>query len=369
LLVRELKHSIFLAVCLVALCSASVFPGVQAAETTTVYQINGPSSAVAGSENPLLVAVTVYYNNTIAGDQLVVGILYTGLSPALVPGVVVSSTDPCVNGRVAVAVCAIIVPNSSGVERIGFQIGGIFGGSRMPGSWNLNVTSLIKGPQNNLIPSSVSSKLFKIDLTPVTLNVDVPSNVVVSVDGVSNPAGSVSVGVALGKHNITVPQLINVSQSTRLRFGHWSDGYSSAFRTIMITNSTSLQADYVTQNLLTLVGVEGNATVSNWYDANTNATFSTNQYVPMQGLPGALGVRLSLQGWYENGQLITNSPTGTISMDKPHTLTALWQADYSIPEAITFGVIAVVIIAFILLRRRKRPATRRSRSKRRRQRS
>jgi hypothetical protein len=341
-----------------------------ASQTTTVYQITSPTSSVAGSENPLPVTVSIYYNNTVAGNQLVVGVLDADLSPQrIVPGVVISSTNPCVNQPEPAALCAMTVPMSSGVERIDFQIGGIFGGRRMPGFWDLNVTSALFDRQNNLIPGSVSSKLFRINLTPVALNVNVPSNVIVSVDGLSQPAGPVSMGVALGQHNITVPQLVNVTQYTRLRFDHWSDGYPSTLRTIVVTNSTTLQADYVTQNLLTLIGVQGNAAVSNWYDADNNATFSTNQYQSIPGLLGAFSARFSLQGWYENGQLLTSSPTGTISMDKPHTLTAVWQVDYSIPAAITLGIVAAVIIGFLLLRRKSRTPSIHSRSKRRRKRS
>jgi hypothetical protein len=362
-----LKPSIFLVVFLFTVCLASVFPAAEAAQTTTIYQISSPGSAVAGSENPLPVAVTVYYNNTVSGYQLVVGILDTAVSPArIVPGVVVSSTDPCVDQSATGALCAITVSKSSGVERIYFQIGGIFGGRREPGSWGLNVTSVLIDRQNNLVPGSASSKLLKIDLTPVALNVNVPSNVAVVVDGVPQPAGSATVGVALGQHNITVPRLVNVSESTRLRFDHWSDGYPSTLRSIVVTNSTTLQADYVTQNLLTLIGVQGNATVPTWYDADKNATFSTNQYAPTSGVLGTLGLRLSFQGWYENGQLLTNSRTGTISMNKPHTLTALWQLDYSIPAAIMLGIVAVVIIAYLLIQRRNRTPTARHGSKRRR---
>jgi len=371
LLVGSLKLSMFLVVCLFAVCLASVFPAVYAAQTTTIYQVSSPSSGVAGSDNPLPVAVTVYYNNTVTGDQLVVGILDADLSPVrIAPGVVVSSTDPCVNEAGSLAVCAITVPKTSGVERINFQIGGIFGGVRGPGRWDLNVTAVLKDPQGNLIPGSMSSRSFNIDLTPVALNIDVPSNVTVSVDGVSQPPGSVSIGVALGRHTITVPQLVNVSQSTRLRFDHWSDGNTLTVRTFVVTNPATLQAIYVTQNLLTLIGVPGNATIYIWYDADSNATFSTIQSEQISGLLGALGARSSFQGWYENGQLVTNSPSGTISMDKPHTLTAQWQMDYSIPAAIILGIIIVVIIiAFLLLQRRKRTRTSRSGSKRRRKRS
>jgi hypothetical protein len=153
------------------------------AAETTIYQVIAPSGVVAGSENPLPIAVTVYYNNTVPGDHLVVGILDSKSSPQrIVAGVVVSSTAPCANQPGTAALCAIIVPNSSGAAQIHFQIGGIFGGSRERGNWDLNVTSVLEGPQNNLIPSSVSSKLFKVDLTPVALNGNVPSNVAASAD-------------------------------------------------------------------------------------------------------------------------------------------------------------------------------------------
>jgi hypothetical protein len=353
---------------LLALCLASVFPAVIAAPTTTIYQINGPSSAVAGSESPLSVVVTVYYNNTVAGYRLVVGVLDADLSPArIVSGIVVSYNDPCANEPEGAAVCAITVPMSSGVERLGFQIGGIFGGGGKPGSWDLNVTSILMDSQNNLIPGSASSKLFKINLTAVALSVDAPPYVAVSIDGVTEPAGFVSIDVALGQHNITVPQFVNVSQSTRLRFDQWSDGNPSAHRIIMVTNSTYLKADYVIQNLLTLIGVQGNVTVSNWYDADENGTFSTSQYEPIPGVLGAFGVRQAFRGWYENGRLLTDSPNGIISMDTPHTLTAFWQADYSIPTELTLGIIALVIIILLFTQRKNR--NRRRRSKRRRKRS
>ena len=172
-----------LIICLLVASMNSIYPAARAAQTTTIYQVTAPSGVIAGGENPLPVAVIVYYNNTVPGYHLVVGILDAKLSPqGIVPGVVVSSTSPCVNQPGMAALCAITVPSSSGVVRIGFQIGGIFGGIRERGNWDLNVTSVLEGPQNNLIPSSVSSKLFKVDFSPVALNVNVPSNRAVSAD-------------------------------------------------------------------------------------------------------------------------------------------------------------------------------------------
>ena len=362
-----MKILIPLIACLLIISMSSFYPTVAAARTTTIYQVLGPSGVAAGSENPMPLAVTVYYNNSLPGYHLVVGVLDAQLSPErIVPGVVVSSTTPCTNQPAASALCAIVVPTSSGVVRIAFQLGGIFGGRQKLGTWELNVTSVLIDNQNAIVVGSVSSRLFKVSLTPYALNVNVPSNVAVSVDGLLQPTGTVSVGVPLGRHNVTLPRFVNVTQSTRLRFDHWSDGYPSPLRTVVVTNSMTLQADYVTQNLLTLIGVQGNASLSTWYDTNTNAPYSTNQYEPISGGLGEFGLRLSFQGWYENGQLLTNSRTGTISMNKPHTLTALWQLDYSIPAAIMLGIVAVVIIAYLLIQRRNRTPTARHGSKRRR---
>jgi hypothetical protein len=314
------------------------------------------------------VSVTVYYNDTTPGYQLFVGILDTELTSQIpVPGIVVSSTDTCVNQPEPVAFCAMTTRAASGVERIDFQIGGILGGKRGPGAWKLNVTSLLRDTQGNLVPGSVSSELFHIMLTPVAIDIIVPSQVAVSVDGIQQSPGPATVGVALGAHNITVPEVVQIDQSTRLRFTQWTDGYPAVLRNISVTNATSFQADYVTQNLLTLVGVGSNGTGTGWYDADTNATFSAPQNQPMNGTLGSIGGKLSFQGWYESGQLVTSSPTGTIAMDKPHTLTAVWQPDYSVPGTIALAVLAAAILIFLLMRRRKTaPSKKRTRSRRRR---
>lgn len=160
-----------------------IFPAAHAAQTTTIYQVIAPSEVARGNENPLPVAVTAYYNNSVPGYRLVVAILDAESSPQkIVQGVVISSTAPCVNEPGSTAVCAITVPRSSGAVMIDFQIGGIFAGGTQQNSWNLNVTSVLEDPQNNLVPTSGSSKLLKVGLTPVALNANAPSNVVASTD-------------------------------------------------------------------------------------------------------------------------------------------------------------------------------------------
>jgi len=142
-----------------------------AAQTTAIYQVNSPSHALAGTEMPLPISVTIYYHNGATGSRLVVGILDANTSPErIVAGVVVFSTEPCINQAGAYALCTIAVVKSSGVVKIDFQIGGIFDGGGQPKVWSLNVTSLLIDRRNNLIPGSVSSKLLKIDLTQTASN-------------------------------------------------------------------------------------------------------------------------------------------------------------------------------------------------------
>jgi len=138
-----------------------------ATQTTAIYQVSTPSQALAGTETPLPISVTVYYHNAAAGSRLVVGILNASSSPErIVPGVVVYSTDPCINQPGASAVCTVAITKTSGIVKINFQIGGIFGGGQ-PKVWNLNVTSLLVDSQSNLIPGSASDKLLKIDLNSI----------------------------------------------------------------------------------------------------------------------------------------------------------------------------------------------------------
>jgi hypothetical protein len=315
------------------------------------------------------VTATVYYNGTTPGYQLRIGIVDTETVPqALVPGVIASSTDACLTPSSAVALCAITLHASSGVEKINFQIGGIFGGKRGPGTWKLNITAALFDNSSNLIPNSTSSNLFEITLTPVMLQIVVPSIIPITVNGVQEPAGPALVGVALGENNVSAPALVQVNSTTRLRFDHWSDGSAQANRTVNVAGNATYEADYVPQYLLTITGAEQNVTGAGWFDSATNASFAIypSQIVP--GLLGAMGAKQTLQGFYENNQLITNQASGTITMDRPHTLNVVWQVDYSTPAIILAGIIAVVVLGFLVARRRTIRTRRSTRPKPRRRR-
>lgn len=356
-----------LILCILVTSLLLTFPSVNAAQTTRIYELIHPINALAGGATPLPISAIVFYNNTVAGETLVIGLLDADKTPQLpVPGVVTSSPDPCANQPSFPADCRIKTKSGSGAEHLEFKIGGkIFGGKSALGPWNLNMTTLLLDSSGNLIPKSVSTILFAIQLTPATLQVIVPVNVAVSIDGVKLPPGPTQVPVVLGDHNMTVPPIAQIDTTTRKVFDHWSDdGSTNPNRTILITKDTNVEAVYITQHLLTIEGPQLTSEGAGWYDENAVATFSVQSVESMSGPLGLLGGKLKFQGWYENGTLLTDQTTGNIKMNTPHTINANWQTDYSLPAATLLGIVILLAFAYLVAKRR-RGTRKRTASKRR----
>jgi hypothetical protein len=165
--------------------------------------------------------------------------------------------------------------------------------------------------------------------------------------------GSASQQVDTGPHSVSVPNLIAIDNFTRLKFQKWEDGSTDLVRTVDVEKDTSLQASYVTQYELLLVSPIGNATGSGWYDQGSTAEISIASSQPVAGFMGALGARLQFKGWYENGQLVLASSTGTIRMNSGHLLTAQWTNDYTMPILVIVIILAVVgVVAAVAIRKR-----------------
>jgi uncharacterized repeat protein (TIGR02543 family) len=141
-------------------------------------------------------------------------------------------------------------------------------------------------------------------------------------------------------------------------FVKWSDGSTDASRSLTVTQDTKLTATYKAQYQLTVVSELGNPQGSGWYDAGTQATFSVSSPQPESGFMGSLGGKIAFQGW--NGDSNAASPSATISMDGPKTVTATWTTDDTQPYMIVAGLAVVVIVliaALVLVTRRKKTKT------------
>ena len=330
-----------------------VFSNVHA-QTTSISELSYPPGLPQDTLSPISVTATVSYRDAGPGYTLVVGILDMDRSPpSFVSGFAMGSPDACVNQPILSAWCVSKTSGSSGTEHLEFKIGGILGDSRTAGSWKLNMTAALYNANNTLVASSVSSVPFTISVSPSVLTVVVPAKAVVWVDGVKQQPGTIQIPVDAGAHNVTVPSIVEVDAGTRLRFDHWKDGPTQPNRTVTISLSRIFEAVYVTQYRLSIAGQTASTAGEGWYDSGYTATFSVAETDQMNGLLGLLGGRLRFQGWYENNKLLSDSPVDHLIMNQPHTLTVLWQADYTMPIIIV-GLLALVVfvLAYVAMRRR-----------------
>ena len=353
-MIMKSSRIILLSVLLIA-SLALLFPNVHA-QTTRIVELRNPVHVQAGGLDPFSVQAVVSFQDAPPNSSLVVGIVDIDSKPQkIVPGIIpTASPDQCVNQPTLQALCVMRPHSSSGTESLEFRIGGLLGGQpSSPGTWNLNMTAALLDSNNILIAKSVSSVPFGVQMTPLSLTVNVPAQVTAMVDGIVQPPGAVTVGVAAGSHNMSVSPIAEVDNGTRLRFDRWSDGVSFPNRTISVRSASVYEAVYVTQYRLTLESEQGVASGQGWYDVNSTATFSVSQVEPMSGFLGSLGGKLTFQGWYESGKLLTSSTSGSINMNQAHTLMVQWQPDYSMPIVIIVAVVIVIalVLAFAIRKR------------------
>ena len=176
------------------------------------------------------------------------------------------------------------------------------------------------------------------------LTVSAPSKVPVTIDGSTYFGGTADMPLLQGSHSISVPNLVAVDNTDRLRFTGWSDGSTEFNRTINVSSDTNLQAVYVQQYKLTIVS-SSPSSGGGWYDQGTTADFETNTapYVT-----NTLGFNI-FGGWHdESGGLITNAGSGSIEMNGANTLEAYWlPVNYLVPVIVSalFGFACLFEVA------------------------
>jgi len=188
--------------------------------------------------------------------------------------------------------------------------------------------------------------ILPIALAQLTLTITAPSSSKVIVDGINSGYGAVVIHLAEGEHRVTVSQYASLNNQSRLRFDHWSDGSSQFNRTIDLTTNTSLTAVYVQQFRLKIISYFSYSGAG-WYDDGSTVNFATvTSPQPMNNTSGPFGGRWIFAGWYDNGTLVTTSNSGSITMNRPHTLTALWYADYTTSQ-LSQEIVAIVSLGAV----------------------
>jgi subtilisin family serine protease len=164
---------------------------------------------------------------------------------------------------------------------------------------------------------------------------------------------------------ISVPLNVNRTSTINAKGGSWTDFYfvkGSAFnvsfdRLIQVTPNTRyefqaansvgahnpiISVNYTAQYLLTVSSPFGPINGAGWYNANTNATVTTPETVPVPGVFGYVGAEYVLAYWITNNEATASN---TFLMNGPTSVTAVYTI--SIPE-LTFIELMVGSIVFVL---------------------
>ena len=355
------RVSVFTICALIVLCALLNFPNV-IAQTTTITNVTYTRTALYDIDTettnpPLVLNATVSYAEAKTGYYLAVGVFDLD-DGSLVGGLGSSSPQSCA-ATAQFAGCVIPLANADGSERVQFLL------SHPKEVWNLALVASILDDEQNPIYTSFSDYTFTMIVhSALTLEVDVPNGVAVSVDGVNGTGGSVQLVLVAGSHFVSVPNIVQINEDTRIEFRNWSDGSTDANRSVALNHDIVLHANYVTQYRLQVispvsVGGEG------WYDAGSNVTLSIQSpIVPMNGLLGILGAKWVFQGWTEDGRGVSGSTIDQITMNSPHVVEVIWKGDYRLPLSI-LTTLMILLASTILYswrrsQKRKRPRHRRS---------
>ncbi len=324
-------------------------PNVRA-QTTTITNVSYTRTALfnidtQSTNTPLVLNATVDYSDVKSGYYLAAGVFDLD-NGNLVSGLGSSSPQSCIT-TAQFAGCIISLTGTNGSERMQFLL------THPKGVWNLALQVGLLDKVQNLIPNSFSDYTFTISVTSaLTLEVDVPNSVAVSVDGVNGSGGNVQLVLAAGTHTVSVPELVQIDNVTRIEFTNWSDGSTDANRSVALNYDIVLRANYVTQFRLQVtspVSLQGGG----WYNAGSNTTLSVpSRVTPMTGILGALGAKWVFQGWTEDGRRVSESTIYQVSMDSPHRIEVNWSADYILPLLI-LGSVALILAFTVAFSRRR----------------
>jgi len=342
-------------ICAIFIALFLTVPNVHAGASTSISDLQYPTTVVLGASKyaeGVPVAFTVAWTEAESGDALIVGIFDWGKQDwPLVEG----SKDgpPACIAAPKEAACALPDLPRSGSER-----------------FKLLVTPYAVAHSALAVFAQLEDRYGNyrsFDWTPITIRqvttalvkISAPTGVPVTVDGTTEEsiAGTVWENLRPGTHTISVPDIVAMDNSTRLRFDHWSDDATGASRLVTLEDDTQLEALYVRQYLLTVAGPYGNAAGGGWYDQGSTATFSVVAIQPMSGLFGLLGGKYVFSNWA--GDSTSTALTAAVLMNGPKTVTAQWRADNTLPYVILGAIIAFMTIALLLTIRRssaQRPA-------------
>jgi hypothetical protein len=165
----------------------------------------------------------------------------------------------------------------------------------------------------------------------------------------TSTAGSSEITLPVGKaYSISVPQEVQLQNSTRLIFNGWSDGLNQTDRIILLDGDIQLAGSYRHQYLLQVTSTVPTYSYSRWYDAGSNVTIEVENSFPYSYPLNLLGVKYTFQGW--TGDVKSQSSRVNVTLNSPKSVNANFSVDYSplaLPSILLVGIIGAVVLAVL----------------------
>ncbi len=165
-------------------------------------------------------------------------------------------------------------------------------------------------------------------------------------DGVTQVGGSGWYKAGTAVQTGQVPGTVTGSAGTQYVFKGWNvDGVLQTGNGVSLTMDKPHKAvaTYETQYQLLVDSQYGNPTGAGYYAAGSTATFSVTT-------PVGVLVQQVFTRW--DGDFTGTSPTGSITMDKPHSVHASWTTSYFQLYILIAAIAAVAVVAALLVWRR-----------------
>jgi hypothetical protein len=148
---------------------------------------------------------------------------------------------------------------------------------------------------------------------------------------------------------ISIDELVEET-GTKHYFEQWSGDHTgdAASASVIMNSPKTVNAEWSTDYLLTVVSEYGDAQGAGWYDAGATVTISVTS-------PVGMIVRQVFNGW--SGDYTGDAASSSVIINSPMTVTASWKTDYLQLYILIIVIVAILGgLAFWLLRIRKRKA-------------
>ncbi len=323
------------------------------AQTISVSNLQYSSTSVLGRQ--MTVTFTVSYEGASVGNYLVAAV-WDVQANSYAPGSTINSNpDSCpqTTGSYSwAAACVYAISDLQGSETVSFALVIL-----SPGTYRFLALAGLEDKNSKVIAHTPNEQttgnpnLFSVSvIDKFTLAVSLPDQVSVTIDGVQEGPGSIGLQMFTGTHYISVPDIVQLNPTSRLKFKGWSDGSNQTSRTFDLESDAEIVATYVTQ--YSVSATTDSTLQSGWYNQGTVLQFTVNNTQLANNYRLLLG---GFEGWYNNGELIATSPSASLTIVGPLTLSDRWNYLPYIP-ALLVGVIVTVTMFFA--RRRTIPGRR-----------